>query len=74
MNQRKLNMEKAERLIRQAADLLGVENPEVSFERVIEETQPVDGWRTWRATDDVTITVTGRLPQPYASTMMEPQS
>ena len=73
MNQRKLNMEQAERLIRQAADLLGVENPDVSFERVIEETQPVDGWRTWRATDAVTITVRGRLPLIDTRTMMDPQ-
>ncbi len=66
-------MEEAERLIRRAADILGIENPDVSFERVIEEIQPVDGWRTWRATDEVTITVRGRLAWVDTSTMKEPQ-
>lgn len=71
MSRRIQQMEQAEVLIRRAADLLGIENPDVSFERVIEETQPVDGWRTWRATDAVTITVRGRLPLVDTSTMKE---
>lgn len=73
MSRRLHQMEEAERLIRRAADLLLIENPDVSFERVIEETQPVDGWRTWRATDAVTITVRGRLPLVDTRTMVEPE-